>query len=49
MNDDRPRAPRAWVGWAWRAAALLACVGVFLQYLRPDLTVDLANRLWSCF
>ena len=27
----------------------LVCVAVFAQYLRPGMTVDLANRLWSCF
>ena len=34
------------LGLAALAAALL---GVFLSYLRPELTVDLANRLWACF
>ncbi|WP_256360032.1 hypothetical protein [Methylibium sp. Pch-M] len=32
--------------WAASAAALSA---VFLAYLQPDLMVDLANRVWSCF
>jgi hypothetical protein len=33
---------------AWAAAAL-ALAAVFAAYQRPDLAVDLANRLWSCF
>jgi hypothetical protein len=32
--------------WA-AAAAVLA--GVFAAYRQPDLMVDLANRVWSCF
>ena len=33
---------------AWTvAAAVLACV--FAAYRRPELAVDLASRLWSCF
>lgn len=32
--------------WAAAAAALAA---VFMAYLQPDLVVDLANRVWSCF
>ncbi len=32
--------------WAAAAAALTA---VFMAYLQPDLVVDLANRVWSCF
>ena len=33
---------------AWMAIAL-ALAGVFAAYQRPELAVDLANRLWSCF
>jgi hypothetical protein len=33
---------------AWSAAAL-ALAGVFAAYQRPDLAVDLANRIWACF
>lgn len=29
------------------AAGVLA--GVFMAYRQPDLMVDLANRVWSCF
>ncbi len=32
--------------WALAAGAL---TGVFLAYRQPDLMVDLANRVWSCF
>ena len=33
---------------AWSiAAGLLAAV--FAAYQRPDLAVDLANRIWACF
>ena len=35
--------------WAWRAAALAALALVFLAYLQPDMMVQLANRVWSCF
>lgn len=34
------------LAWAAAAAALGA---VFMAYLQPDLMVDLANRVWSCF
>jgi hypothetical protein len=27
----------------------LALAAVFAAYLRPELAVDLANRLWGCF
>jgi len=33
---------------AWSAVAL-ALAAVFVAYQRPDLAVDLANRVWSCF
>ncbi len=33
---------------AWTAVAL-ALLAVFAAYQRPDLAVDLANRIWSCF
>jgi hypothetical protein len=35
--------------WTWRAAALVALVLVFLSYLQPDLVLQLATQLWSCF
>ena len=34
------------LGWL-AAAALLGAV--FAAYQRPELAVDLASRLWSCF
>ncbi len=33
---------------AWTAIAIVLA-GVFAAYQRPELAVDLANRLWSCF
>ena len=33
---------------AWTATAL-ALAAVFFAYQRPDLAVDLANRIWACF
>ena len=35
--------------WVWRAAALTALALVFGAYLQPDLMVQLATRVWSCF
>lgn len=32
----------------WSAAAL-ALAAIFVAYQRPDLAVDLANRIWACF
>ena len=29
--------------------AALTLLAVFAAYLRPELAVDLANRVWSCF
>ena len=31
------------------AAVLAGLAAVVAAYLNPHLTVDLANRLWSCF
>jgi hypothetical protein len=31
------------------SAAVLACLGVFALYLRPDFMVTLANQVWACF
>ena len=33
---------------AWAAVALVLAA-VFAAYQRPELAVDLASRLWSCF
>ncbi len=38
--------PARIVVWTLVALALAA---VFAAYQRPDLAVDLANRIWSCF
>jgi len=35
--------------WLWRVASLLVLGLVFVAYLQPDLMIDLANRIWSCF
>jgi hypothetical protein len=39
----RPARIAAWAG------AALALAAVFVAYLRPELAVDLANRVWACF
>jgi hypothetical protein len=31
------------------AAVLIALVGVFMLYLRPDLVFALATQVWNCF
>ena len=33
---------------AWTATALALALG-FAAYQRPEVAVDLANRLWACF
>ena len=38
--------PARVVGWS---AVALALAVVFAAYQRPDLAVDLANRIWACF
>jgi hypothetical protein len=30
-------------------ATVLACVGVFMLYTRPEFMVTLANQVWACF
>ncbi len=37
---------RRLLGWA---AAIAMLAGVFAAYRSPELAVDLANQLWSCF
>lgn len=32
----------------WAVAAVVLA-GVFMAYRQPELMVDLANRVWSCF
>jgi hypothetical protein len=31
------------------AAALVALLGVFALYTRPDFLLTLANQVWACF
>jgi hypothetical protein len=35
--------------YAAYAAAVLACVGVFMLYTRPEFMVALADQVWACF
>jgi hypothetical protein len=35
--------------WTWRIAALIALALVFASYLQPDLVMQLATQVWSCF
>lgn len=47
MQPDRTTSlARRALAWGFAAAVLAA---VFAAYLRPDLMVDLANAVWSCF
>ena len=40
---------RRWIAAAiWTGTALALALG-FAAYQRPDVAVDLANRLWACF
>ncbi len=34
---------------AAKVGALLALLGVFLLYTRPDFMLQMANQLWACF
>ncbi len=57
MTAAAPRArPRRWLrrrrrGWIW--AGRLAAVGVLLlvfgAYRQPDMLMQMAQQLWSCF
>jgi hypothetical protein len=31
------------------AAAVLACLGVFMLYTRPEFLITLADQIWACF
>jgi hypothetical protein len=35
--------------WLWRGAAALALALVFAAYLQPEMAMQLANQVWSCF
>lgn len=40
---------RHWIAVAvWTGAAVALALG-FAAYQRPEVAVDLANRLWACF
>lgn len=45
------RAIAAWLTsrWFWSVASAIALVLVFAAYLQPDLMVELANFVRSCF
>jgi hypothetical protein len=30
-------------------AAVLACLGVFMLYTRPEFLITLADQIWACF
>lgn len=34
---------------AWYALAVLATLGVFAMYLRPEFLLTLADQIWACF
>ena len=40
---------RQFAGWALAAVAALVLALVFLAYLNPHTTLDLAQRVWACF
>ena len=44
-----PGVNRRRVHIVWGVVIVLALAGVFMAYLNPHLTVDLANRIWACF
>lgn len=49
LPPPRPRTSgvaRRWLIWLGVVAVLAT---VFLAYLRPELALDLAGRLWACF
>ncbi|WP_418315282.1 hypothetical protein [Piscinibacter sakaiensis] len=44
--SERPR--RGW-RWAGFAAALLVLLLVFAAWLQPEMTMQMAQQIWSCF
>ena len=51
MHATKAPAANRKLPWRWLGRLLAAAVlaAVFLAYLRPELALDLAGRLWSCF
>jgi hypothetical protein len=35
--------------WGLGAAAVMATLGVFALYQRPEFLINLADQLWACF
>lgn len=52
---DQPSAHRADASlpsrlrWGLGAAAVMATLGVFALYQRPEFLINLADQLWACF
>lgn len=44
-----PRSNPRWIRWALSGLAVLATLGVFALYQRPDFLVMLADQAWACF
>ena len=40
---------RRWGTVAWWVLVATLAAATFLAYLRPDLVVDLGNRIWLCW
>lgn len=50
MSEHRmSTSPHPWLRRAAWGAAAAVLGGVFLAYLNPHTTLDLANRVWACF
>ncbi|QPC30407.1 hypothetical protein IS481_11525 [Caldimonas thermodepolymerans] len=46
---DTPRSTPLWLRALLWALALAALAAVFMWYQQPDLMVEIANQIWSCF
>jgi transposase InsO family protein len=46
---NRPATRTRYAIYGYYAAAVMACLGVFALYTRPDFLVTLANQVWACF
>lgn len=55
VTTDQPTQHQAdaslprWLRWGLGAAAVLATLGVFALYQRPEFLINLADQLWACF